>query len=170
MGWFHAANDSSYFIPSSTHLTPCFLTTSIYNPSSPSLTPDPQSLIPGHETPKSYQNVTLSASFCAIVGIRGEVAHKTHFSINYQLLTINFFRRTFTTYRLRLSNRLVVANFTQLQLQLFQLLQHLRGNCYSILAGVHQSDTDDISDNSKDSHILILITFLIAVTLCISSG
>jgi hypothetical protein len=81
-------------------------------------------------------------------------------------------RRTFTTYKLRISHPIVVANFTQLQLQHFQLLQHFRGNRCTLgtkrrlpllpflpFVPIHPSGMDDISD---DSHILILIVLIIS--------
>jgi hypothetical protein len=116
---------------------------------------------------KSYQNVTLTRPFCATLYLRqgrdakNGVCRLTHC--------------TFTTYRLQISQSLVVARIVELQLQQLQHFQHLQ-----LFAGLHlrrlqhywqntaymqrlwhriavlplppfvpigPSDTDDISDN-----------------------
>jgi hypothetical protein len=89
--------------------------------------------------------------------------------------------RTFTTYRLQISQPIAVARITELQLQqlqhLWQSLAYMQSTWHTIailpvppFGPICPSDTDDICDNSHILILIILIGFLIAVALCIPSG
>jgi hypothetical protein len=73
---------------------------------------------------KSDQNVTLTAPFCGIVVIWGIAPLLAERGGAGGGETSS--RRTFTTYRIRLSHPIVVANFAQLQLQQLQHFQHFQ--------------------------------------------